>query len=112
MTYLAAESVMEGCGYSVLLRWCGQSSRDLTVYGLTGRNWGPNPQYFALGNRFHSSGTYRRKSVTMVPGFKEKKGGAQTMRSTCGIVGLLDYFTYGALITLSWRCKKKKMCEV
>lgn len=69
VTYLAAVSVKEGCGYSALLHWCGQSSRDLTVCGLTGRNWDPNPQYFALGNRFHSSETYRRKSVTMVPGF-------------------------------------------
>lgn len=55
------------CGCSVLLRWCGQSSRDLTVCGLTGRSLGPSPPYFALGNHFHSSETYKRMSVTMVP---------------------------------------------
>lgn len=60
-------------GCSVPLHWCGQSSRDLTVYGLTGRNLGPSLQYFAPGNRSHSSGTYRRKSVTMVPVFEKKK---------------------------------------
>ena len=65
-------SVMK-CGCSAPLRWCGQSSRDLTVCGLTGRNLGPSPQYFAPGNRSHSFGTYRRKSVTMVPGFERKK---------------------------------------
>lgn len=66
-------SVKKCCGCSVPLHWCGQSSRDLTVCGLTGRNLGPNPQYFAPGNRFHSSETYRRKSVTMVPELGGKK---------------------------------------
>lgn len=66
-------SVKKCCGCSVPLRWCGQSSRDLTVCGLTGRNSGPNPQYFAPGNRSHSSGTYRRKSVIMVPEIKKQK---------------------------------------
>lgn len=75
-------SVKKGYGCSVPLRWCGQSSRDLTVCGLTGRNSGPNPQYFALGNRFHSSETYRRKSVTMVPewGVGGSGGGMKTSR--------------------------------
>lgn len=66
-------SVKMCCGCSVLLHLCGQSSRDLTVCGLTGRNLGPNPPYFALGNRFHSSETYKRKSVTMVPELGEEK---------------------------------------
>lgn len=60
-------SVKKCCGCSVPLRWCGQSSRDPTVCEPTGKNSGPSPQYFALGNRSHSSGTYRRKSVTTVP---------------------------------------------
>lgn len=65
--------VKKCCGCSVPLHWRGQSSTDLTVCGLTGRNSGPNLQYFAPGNRSHSSGTYRKKSVTMVPEFKKQK---------------------------------------
>lgn len=80
-----AASVKKRCGYSVPLRWCGQSSRDLTVCELTGRNWGPNPQYFALGNRFHSSETYRRKSVTMVPEMKKMKEKISLTRLITGI---------------------------
>lgn len=60
-------SVKKRCGCSAPLRWCAPSSRDLTVCGLTGRNLVPNLQYFAPGNRSHSSGTYRRTSVIMVP---------------------------------------------
>lgn len=85
MTTDLAASVKKRCGYSVPLRWCGQSSRDLTVCGLTGRNWGPNPQYFALGNRFHSSETYRRKSVTMVPEMKKNEGENKLNEANHGI---------------------------
>lgn len=60
------------CGCSAPLRSCERSSRDLTVCVLTGRNLGPSPQYFAQGNHFHSSATYRRKSGTMVPETGEK----------------------------------------
>lgn len=66
MTDLAV-SVMKHCGYSGPLRWCGQSSKDPRACGLTGRSSGPNPQSSALGNRSHSSGTYRRMSVTTIP---------------------------------------------
>lgn len=60
------------CGCSVPLHSCEQSSKDLKVCVLTGRNLGPSPQYFARGNHFHSSATYRKKSVTMVPETREK----------------------------------------
>lgn len=60
-------SAKKCCGCSARLRWSGPSSRALTVCGPTGRNSGPSLQYFAPGNRSHSSETYRRKSVTMVP---------------------------------------------
>lgn len=66
MTDLVAGAEMR-CGCSVPLHSCEQSSKGLTVCVLTGRNLGPSPQYFAQGNHFHSSVTYRRKSVTMVP---------------------------------------------
>lgn len=71
MTHLVV-SVKKCCGCSAPLRWCGQSSRDLTVCGLTGRSLDPNPQYFARGNHSHSSETYRTKSVTMVPDEKRQ----------------------------------------
>lgn len=61
------------CGCSVPLHSCEQSSKDLKVCVLTGRNLGPSPQYFAQDSHFHSSATYRKKSVTMVPEMKEEK---------------------------------------
>lgn len=64
-------SAKKCCGCSARLHWSGPSSRDLTVCGPTGRNSGPSLQYFAPGNRSHNFGTYRRKSVTMVPSLKE-----------------------------------------
>lgn len=60
------------CGCSVPLHSCEQSSKDLKVCVLTGRNLGPSPQYFARGNHFHSSAIYRKKNVTMVPETREK----------------------------------------
>lgn len=106
MTYLAAASVKEGCGYSVLLHSCGQSSRDLTVCGLTGRNWGPNPQYFALGNRFHSFETYRRKSVTMVPGFKKGGGRERKLDQHEGLLVLWHTLLLVPMTNMSCRCKE------
>lgn len=68
------------CGCSVPLRWCERSSKDPTVCVLTGRNLGPSPQYFARGNRFHSSATYRRKSGTTV----SETGGKDTRNKLNG----------------------------